>query len=74
MHYNLELDIWLPELNKAIEFGASRYHNIKYQQWKDAYKKQWCIDHGIKLLVIDYDIWIKHKDFSIIDRFILTTV
>lgn len=66
----LELDIWLPEHNKAIEYNGEYWHRVKYVKWKDSYKQQWCNDHGIELLVIDHNEWIKNKDFSIISSFI----
>ncbi len=66
----LELDIWLPEIRKAIEYGADWYHSDKYQKWKDSYKKQWCKDHGIELLVINDKNWIKNKNYNMIYEFI----
>jgi hypothetical protein len=58
----LELDIWLPEIKKAIEYGAEWYHRTKYQKWKDLYKQKWCKDNGIELLVIDEKEWKNNRD------------
>ena len=66
----LELDIWMPEIKKAIEYNGIYWHSGKYVKWKDAYKTQWCKDNGIELMVIDHNEWIKNKDFSIISSFI----
>lgn len=68
--YYLELDIWLPELRKAIEYNSKYWHNSKDVIWKDNYKKQWCKENGIDLLVIEHDNWIRNKDFNLINNFI----
>ncbi len=49
----LELDIWLPELNKAIEYNGKYWHNDKYTKWKDNYKQQWCKENSIDLMIIN---------------------
>lgn len=66
----LELDIWLPEINKAIEYNGQYWHRKKYVKWKDNYKRQYCIDNNIDLLIIDHEKWIKNKDFNKILTFI----
>ncbi len=63
----LELDIWLPEIRKAIEYNSIYYHRDKI---KDDYKQQWCKENNIDLLIINDDKWRKHKDFNIIQTFI----
>ena len=32
---HLELDIWIPTLNKAIEFNGEYWHNNNYSKYKD---------------------------------------
>lgn len=66
----LELDIWLPEIRKAIEYNGIYWHDNKYQKYKDNYKQKWCKENGIELLVIDHRNWITNKDFNIINNFI----
>jgi hypothetical protein len=66
----LELDIWLPEINKAIEYNGEYYHNNKYSMWKDRYKQEWCNENKIELLVINHSDWIRDKNFNKIKNFI----
>lgn len=52
-HYTgcyLEFDIWIPELNKAIEYNGEYWHGIFTDN--DGIKIQWCKDNGISLMVI----------------------
>lgn len=64
----LELDIWLPNCKKAIEYDSIYFHkNRKYQ---DNLKDIQCKILGIKLLRINYEDWCKNKDFDKIDNFI----
>jgi len=58
---NLELDIWLPELMKAIEFNGSHWHEKKRSKYNDSIKLFQCENKGIDLLVIDYDKWRSDK-------------
>jgi len=62
----LELDIWLPELNKAIEYNGTFYH--KNRDHIDAIKRNKCEEKGIDLLVIGENKW--NGDFDIINNFI----
>ena len=66
----LELDILLPEINKAIEYNAIHWHEGEYVEYKDNIKKEKCKELNIDLLVIDHHNWIKNKDFTMIDDFI----
>ncbi len=66
----LELDIWLPDLKKAIEFNGDHWHTGQYVQYKDGVKRDWCKDNGVDLLVVMYSDWLKNKDFGSIGRFI----
>lgn len=66
----MELDIYLPEINKAIEFNGSYYHTnkkAKEQGWnsikeKHDYKSNECFKKGITLLHIDEDDWDNNKE------------
>lgn len=66
----LELDIWLPEMKKAIEYNGEYWHKDEYIKWKDDYKQQYCKNNGIKLLVINHNDWKINKDFDKIQNFI----
>ena len=49
----LELDIWIPSLNKAIEYDGRGWHEKPEAQERDRKKNQMCKDVGISLLRID---------------------
>ncbi len=49
----LELDIWIPELNKAIEFNGTYWHSSEYSIYKDEIKVNYCEENGIDLMVIE---------------------
>ena len=66
----LELDIWMPDIMKAIEYGAERWHSGKYSKYKDGIKQKYCKDNGIDLMVIDHKKWIRNKDWNMIKEFI----
>jgi len=57
----LELDIYLPNLKKAIEYGAEYYHRTEYSKWKDMMKIKQCNKKGIVLMCIDDNEWKKNK-------------
>ncbi len=50
---SLELDVWIPSLNKAIEFNGDYWHNTEITRKRDNIKKEQCKIQGIELLVID---------------------
>jgi hypothetical protein len=61
----LELDGYNEELKLAFEYNGIQHYKLcawfhktkedfEYQKEKDSYKKQWCLDNGIKLIVIPY--------------------
>ena len=59
---NLELDIWIPYLNKAIEYNGAYWHSNNYQKIKDKIKVEQCKQKNIDLLVIkEYD-WLNNKE------------
>ena len=62
---NLELDIWLPEIRKAIEFNGSYWHNNDKSKWYDEMKKKQCIQKGIDLLVINEQDWYDDKKLQL---------
>lgn len=66
----LELDIFLPDVNKAIEYNAKYWHENDYSRWKDEMKFKQCTEKGIDLFIVDHNQWIKNKDFSTIKEFI----
>ena len=58
----LELDILIPNLNKAIEFNGTYWHSKVHQKYKDIIKKEKCLNEGIDLLVIEEQNWIENKE------------
>jgi len=58
---NLELDIYLPDINKAIEYNGVYWHSDRYTKIKDKIKRDQCNELGIDLLVIDENIWTTDK-------------
>ena len=61
----LELDIWLPEINKAIEFNCDYSHRTSRSKWTDEIKVKRCIQKKIKLLIVRYENWIQDKQQEI---------
>jgi hypothetical protein len=59
-NHSLELDMWFPQLNKAIECNGVYWHKKKKQN--DKIKKQLCKDQGINLLVITDKEWKDNTD------------
>jgi len=68
--YFLELDVWMPEIKKAIEYNGEYWHNKKSAKYKDTQKLIQCKQKGISLLVIDGSLWQKNKNFTMINNFI----
>ena len=66
----LELDIYLPELNKAIEYNGVYWHSMPIAKKRDLEKIKQCKEKGISLLVIKEEDWCNNKDFSIIKEFL----
>lgn len=54
----LELDIWLPTLNKAIEFNGDYWHKDEVRINLDNIKKVLCEKQNITLMVITYTEWL----------------
>jgi uncharacterized protein (DUF983 family) len=59
--FNLELDIWIPSLNKAIEFNGEYWHSLEKTISHDRIKKKQCKEKNIDLLVIQEQDWIENK-------------
>ena len=57
----LELDVWLPDINKAIEFNGEYYHSSDKTKVKDKIKIDTCKKLNIYLLVIKYKDWINDQ-------------
>ena len=57
----LELDVWFPKLNKAIEFNGEYWHNKPDTIKRDKIKLNLCRDKGIGLMVIMYKEWMSNK-------------
>jgi hypothetical protein len=53
----LELDIYLPDLNKAIEYNGVYWHSKPNAIEKDNIKNEQCKQKGIDLLVVDEMFW-----------------
>lgn len=59
-----ELDIYIPELKKAIEFNGLYWHYSQkhFIPGKHANKSKLCKELGIKLLHIREDLWLRDKN------------
>ena len=62
--YPYELDIYIPTLNKAIEFNGEYWHYSEkyFEAGKHAKKSNLCKEKNIKLLHIREDLWMKDKE------------
>lgn len=60
---NLELDIYLPELNKAIEYNGIYWHGKNFPSTinRDLIKNSLCMEKSVKLFVIKENDWINKK-------------
>ena len=63
----LELDIWMPDIRKAIEFNGDYWHKDEHKQWIDEIKKKQCAMKNIDLLVIKECKWRSNKDLCLKD-------
>lgn len=61
-NYFLELDIYLPDMKKAIEFNGKYWHKNERMKERDLYKKTLCKENQILLLSIDENEWILNKE------------
>ena len=53
----LELDMYMPELNKAIEYNGDYWHSKNHKKTTDTLKKRLCKKLAIKLLTIKESEW-----------------
>lgn len=69
----LELDLWFPQLNKAIECNGVYWHSLKRKQFLDGIKQQFCNKSNIDLLIITDQEWNSNIKFckSKIQNFLL---
>ena len=58
---NLELDIYIPSLSKAIEYNGVYWHSIKNN---DKIKQYQCKQLGIELLVVNENNWNSNKEIE----------
>lgn len=58
----LELDIYIPDLNKAIEVNGKYWHYIRKERGYHSYKSNLCKSKGIKLLHLREDLWSRDKE------------
>lgn len=68
----LELDIYLPEIKKAIEFNGKYWHSKPDTIIRDQIKKEQCKKLGIDLLIIEEKDWIINEKSCLdkIDHFL----
>jgi len=59
---NLELDIFLPQIKKAIEYNGTYWHSSDKAIYKDYQKVIQCEKLGIDLMVIEEKNWVNDKD------------
>jgi len=63
---HLELDVWIPELNKAIEYNGIYWHSFNKPNTvrKDKIKRAQCKEKGIDLLVIEERNWTENQEME----------
>ena len=61
-HGNMELDIYLPSLNLAIEFDGDYWHSTDEAKERDERKNQLCEEKGIRLLRIKESDWDNNQE------------
>jgi len=61
----LELDVYLPDLNKAIEFNGTYWHSFDDAIIRDKIKQKECKKLGIELMVIQEQDYINNKEMEL---------
>jgi hypothetical protein len=61
---NLELDVWIPDKNKAIEYNGIYWHDRFDMVQKDRIKVDQCKQKGIDLLIINDNKWINNREME----------
>lgn len=59
---NMELDIFLPQLNLGIEFDGNYWHSLEGARERDEQKTQLCGQRGIRLLRIKESDWDNNRE------------
>ena len=59
--HNLELDIWIPDLNKAIEYNGTYWHSLNERKEYDKIKAYQCKQKDVDLLIVNEINWINNK-------------
>jgi hypothetical protein len=67
----LELDIYLPDINKAIECDGEYWHSRKDMIFRDKIKDIFCADNNINLLRISDKSWYRDECFDLITNFVI---
>ena len=69
---NLELDIYIPLLNKAIEYNGMYWHSFLDRQKNDAIKREQCKKLNIDLLTVNEKNWLNSQEVekSVVKKFI----
>jgi hypothetical protein len=62
---NLELDIWIPDKNKAIEYNGTYWHSFEKRKINDKIKKDQCKQKGIDLLIVNEEKWQSNRQMEI---------
>ena len=70
--YNLELDVYIPSMKKAIEYNGIYWHDSFEAKQKDEFKKQECKRLGIDLLIVNEANWLNNQESErkIIEKFL----
>jgi very-short-patch-repair endonuclease len=70
--YRLELDVWIPSLNSAIEFDGTYWHKDPVAKRRDAKKNKQCKAAGIALMRVPEIEFARNKKtvFDAIDVFL----
>jgi hypothetical protein len=58
----LELDLWFPDIRKAIEFNGTYWHQSEKRKKKDNIKKEFCDWKGINLMIVEEEDWSNRRE------------
>ena len=61
---NLELDIWIPDKNKAIEYNGTYWHSMLERKKCDRIKADQCKQKGIDLLIVHDHNWVNYNELE----------
>jgi len=73
--HNLELDVWIPSIKKAIEYNGTYWHSLNIKQINDKIKKEQCEKLDIDLMIVNEHNWNINRSFELdrIKQFVLET-